>query len=166
MVVPEKQGLKLPLPPCGGGPSPRISGGSRKTRIETIRGDEPWYKNLSISGGSRKTRIETNQQQHIQHQLLCISGGSRKTRIETTLLRWLRMFREGYKWWFQKNKDWNKKICAWYDSENPGISGGSRKTRIETEYRSRWYWCRKSISGGSRKTRIETSRKASQSIKN
>jgi len=59
-VVPEKQGLK-----------PETS-------------DKIWLDRRSISGGSRKTRIETySNATCLRAASLSISGGSRKTRIET-----------------------------------------------------------------------------------
>jgi len=58
-VVPEKQGLKrerwISKPQDIWG----ISGGSRKTRIETQNESKDESKPKGISGGSRKTRIET-----------------------------------------------------------------------------------------------------------
>jgi len=82
-VVPEKQGLKLwnwvdRFPDIMS-----ISGGSRKTRIETRTGINPGNNWSGISGGSRKTRIETYGLLRVRPFRLGISGGSRKTRIET-----------------------------------------------------------------------------------
>ena len=59
MVVPEKQGLKLMF---------------RQMIIHAFSG---------ISGGSRKTRIETSTLLFLNPGQAGISGGSRKTRIET-----------------------------------------------------------------------------------
>jgi len=58
-VVPEKQGLKPPEVPYALLQEDGISGGSRKTRIETGKNRRPGKANPGISGGSRKTRIET-----------------------------------------------------------------------------------------------------------
>jgi len=59
-VVPEKQGLKLLTRPENLPIETSISGGSRKTRIETHDYMMSWKNEMSsISGGSRKTRIET-----------------------------------------------------------------------------------------------------------
>jgi len=83
VVVPEKQGLKLCPRTCCCPDRKSISGGSRKTRIETLY-HRLRHSNLpSISGGSRKTRIETQNESKDESKPKGISGGSRKTRIET-----------------------------------------------------------------------------------
>jgi len=64
-----------------------------------------------------------------------------------------------YKWWFQKNKDWNTIIFCFSVLALTSISGGSRKTRIETFSYNFSLAAINSISGGSRKTRIETFRR-------
>jgi len=60
-----------------------------------------------ISGGSRKTRIETARDKVSRGRGWSISGGSRKTRIETGYPPPAPAEPAKYKWWFQKNKDWN-----------------------------------------------------------
>jgi hypothetical protein len=68
VVVPEKQGLKLGHSSYTGSTAYCLSGGSRKTRIETKK--EIGYKRevKGLSGGSRKTRIETRYPNHPRFQ--------------------------------------------------------------------------------------------------
>ena len=62
-MVPEKQGLK--------------PGGSKSTGLKAD----------CLSGGSRKTRIETGHKFNGNRDFcVCLSSGSRKTRIETDFL--------------------------------------------------------------------------------
>ena len=82
-MVPEKQGLKQPyawsLKVGGEG----LSSGSRKTRIETPKGNRLSRITRSLSSGSRKTRIETQGICVDADYVYGLSSGSRKTRIET-----------------------------------------------------------------------------------